>query len=263
MNYDVLFGLNPTQILLGFVRASGMVVTAPFIQARAIPHQVKILFAGTLAVTVAPYIQSSLDLQTVSFWMAVVILIQEVLIGLIIGMMINLTIYGLQLAGYFFDIPMGFGMVNLLDPQSSEATPLLAQFNYVMAGLIFMAVNGHHTLILSFIKSYQVIQPGMLFVKTEAVGVFLKAFSMMFFLGFKIGIPVMGTIFLADMAMGMIAKLIPQINVFVAGFSVKIFIGIFILAVFIPTYIFIIEQAFSSSGWACRMLRIMLQHLTG
>jgi flagellar biosynthetic protein FliR len=179
------------------------------------------------------------------------------------GLMVNLTVYALQMAGYFFDVPLGFGMVNLIDPQSGGQTPLFSQFNYIFAGLIFMAVNGHHTLIFSFIKSYQVVQPGMFFLKKEAVGVFLQAFAMMFFLGFKIGIPVIGTIFLVDVAMGMISKLIPQINVFVVGFSLKIAIGLFILAVFMPTYVFMVEQAFSSSGWVYKMLQMMLRNLTG
>lgn len=263
MNYELLFGMTATQYILGFVRASGMVVTAPFYQSKMIPFQIKALLAGALAVATAPYIQSSMDLNAVSFWMAVSILIQEVLVGLIIGLMVNLTIYSLQIAGYFFDIPLGFGMVNLIDPQSGGATPLFSQFNYVFAGLIFMAINGHHTLIMSFIKSYQVVGPGMFVLKTESVGVFLRAFAMMFFLGFKIGIPVLGTIFLVDVAMGMISKLIPQINVFVVGFSLKISIGIFILAVFMPTYVYMVEQAFSTSGWAFKMLRMMLQNMTG
>ncbi len=263
MNIEALIGMNITQFLLGLVRASGLIVTAPLFQSRSIPAKAKALLAGALALTVAPYIHSDLDLEAFSFWMAVATLIQEMIVGLIMGLMVNLTMYALQLAGYFFDVPMGFGMINILDPQSGTEIPLLGQFNAILAGLIYLAVDGHLTLISSFIKSYDVIKPGSFFFHREATGVFLKAFSNMFYLGFKIGIPVVGTIFLADVALGIISKLIPQINVFVMGFSIKIVVGLTTLALFIQAYIFLIEQSFSSSGTTFRLLRMMLRHLTG
>jgi len=263
LNIEAFIGMNITQFLLGLVRASGLMVTAPLFQSRSIPAQAKALFAGALALTVAPYIQSDLDLEAFSYWMAIVTLIQEMIVGLIMGLMVNLTMYALQLAGYFFDVPMGFGMINVLDPQSGTEMPLLGQFNAILGGLIFLAIDGHHTLISSFIKSYDVIGPGAFFFHREAVGVFLRAFSNMFYLGFKIGIPIVGTIFLTDVALGMISKLIPQINVFVMGFSIKIIVGLMTLAMFIPAYVYLIEQNFSSSGTAFKLLRMILRHLTG
>lgn len=137
----------------------------------------------------------------------------------------------------------------------------MGHFNYIFACLIFLAINGHHSVIMALIRSYELIKPGMFFLRKEAVGVFLQAFSGMFYLGFKIGIPLIGSIFLADVALGVISKLIPQINVFIVGFPVKILLGIFIIIVFLPTYVFLIEQSFANSGDTYRMLRLMLQNL--
>lgn len=261
MNFEQIFGVTFSQVLLGFARASGMIMTAPIFQSRNIPPQVKVVLAFGLALVVAPFIVGVVDLNEFTFGMAVYTLIQELLTGLIMGFMVSMTIYAIQIAGYYFDVQMGFGMVNILDPTTGTQMPLMGQINYIMASLIFLAINGHHTVITSFIQSYQVIKPGMFLIKKEAVGVFVMAFSNMFYLGFKIGIPIMATIFLADVAMGIIAKLIPQINVFMVGFPVKIILGLIMLIFFIPVYVMLIETTFSNSGDTFKMMRLMLRHL--
>ncbi len=261
MNFEQIFGVTFSQILLGFARASGMIMTAPIFQSRNIPPQIKVVLAFGLALVVAPFIAGVIDLNRFTFGMAVFTLLQEILTGLIMGFMISLTLYAIQIAGYYFDVQMGFGMINILDPTTGTQMPLMGQINYIMATLIFLAINGHHTVISSFIQSYQVIKPGMFLIRKEAVGVFVMAFSNMFYFGFKIGIPIIGTIFLADVAMGIIAKLIPQINVFVMGYPVKIVLGLTMFIFFIPVYILLIEATFSNSGDTFKMMRLMLRHL--
>lgn len=263
MNIEALIGVNITQFLLAFVRATGVVMTAPIFQNRAIPPQAKALLSGGIAVIIAPYISREADIMGYYFWMAIAVLIQELLVGLIIGFMVSLTIYAVQLAGYFFDVPMGFGMVNIIDPQSGTELPLLGQLNFILASMIFLAINGHHTVILSLVKSYAIIKPGMFLLKKEAVGLFVQAFSTMFYLGFKIGIPIIGTIFLTDIALGIIAKLIPQINVFIVGMPLKILVGLLVLIIFLPVYVFMIEKTFSSSGETFKMMQLMLKQIHG
>jgi flagellar biosynthesis protein FliR len=261
LNFETIFGFSFTQILLGFSRTSGLMVAAPIFQSRVIPARVKVLFGLALALVVAPYIRSDLDLNKFTVMMAIFTLIQEILIGLIMGFIVNLMFYTIQIAGYFVDISMGFGIVNVIDPNTGTQMPVMGQFNYILATMIFLAINGHHTLIISLIQSYEIVKPGMLFIKKEAVGIFLKAFSYMFYLGFKIGIPVMGAIFLTDVALGIIAKLVPQVNVFVIGFSVKIILGMIMVAFFIPIYVLLVASAFGNTGETFSALRHMLKQL--
>jgi flagellar biosynthetic protein FliR len=261
LTFEQIFGVTFSQILIGFTRASGMIMTAPIFQSRNIPPQIKVVLAFGLALVVAPFIVGTIDLNRFTFGMTVFTLIQELLVGLIMGFMISLPLYAVQIAGYYFDVEMGFGMVNILDPTTGSQMPIMGQVNYIMALLIFLAINGHHTVISSFIQSYQVIKPGMFMIKKEAVGVFVIAFSNMFYLGFKIGIPIMGTIFLANVALGIIAKLVPQINVFIIGFPVKIILGLLMIIFFIPVFLILIEATFSNSGDTFKMMRLMLRHL--
>lgn len=219
------------------------------------------IFAFGLALVTAPFIQNSADLNRFTFGMAVFTLIQEVLVGLIIGFMVNFTFYAIQMAGYFFDVSLGFGVVNIIDPNTGTEMPVLGQFNYILALIIFLAINGHHTLILSLIQSYEIIKPGMLFIHKEAVGIVVSAFSRMFYLGFQIGVPIIGALFLTDVAMGIVAKLIPQINVFVMGFPVKIILGVLLLIVFLPVYVYLVAYLFGTNGEAFDFLRHMLKQM--
>lgn len=261
MNFEALFGVGFSQIILGFARASGLMFTAPVFQSRNIIPQVKIVLAFALALVVAPFISSTVDLNRFTFAMAVFSLVQELIVGLIMGFMVNMTIYAVQLAGYFFDVSMGFGVVNIIDPTTGTELPLLGQFNYILTILVFLGINGHHTLIISFIQSYNLIKPGALLLHREAVGVVLLAFSKMFYLGFKIGLPILASIFLADVALGIISKLIPQVNVFIIGFPVKILLGLVMLIFFIPIFVILVEGAFGNSSDAFRLMRAVLIHL--
>jgi flagellar biosynthesis protein FliR len=258
---EYFFGFTFTQILLGFSRTAGLMVSAPVFQSSYVPVPVKIFFSFALSIVVAPFIGSDLDLTKFNFWMSVFTLIQEVLIGLIMGFVVNLTFYAIQIAGYYLDTTMGFGVINILDPNTGAEVPLMAQLNNILGMLIFLAINGHHTLIMSLIQSFEVVKPGMLFMKKEAVSLFLEAFANMFYLGFKIAIPIVGTIFLVDVALGVIAKLIPQVNVFMLGFPIKITLGLLLLIFFIPIYVFLIEVAFAKSGESFTVLRMMLRQM--
>jgi flagellar biosynthetic protein FliR len=261
VNLETFFGFTYTQILLGLSRTSGLMISAPIFQSRVIQGRVKVLFAMALALVVAPYIRSDLDLNSFSTMMAIVTLIQELLVGLIMGFMVNMAFYAVQIAGYFADTSMGFGIVNVIDPNTGTQMPVMGQFNYILATMIFLAMNGHHTMIRALIQSYEVIKPGMFFIKKEAVGIFVNAFANMFYLGFKIGLPIMGAVFLTDVALGIISKLVPQVNVFVIGFSVKIILGFILLIFFIPVYVMLVAAIFGNSGETFGTLRHMLRQL--
>lgn len=261
LNLEAFFDITLTQILFGFSRASGLVMSAPVFQSRFIPPQVKMVFAFMLALVIAPFIRTEPELEHFTFIMAVFSLVQEILVGLIMGFMVNLTFYAIQFSGYLMDVPMGFGVINILDPSTGTEMPLLGQFNYILAIIIFLAIDGHHTLIKSLIQSYSVVKPAALFLHKETVGLFVQAFAQMFFLGLKISLPILGTIFLTDVALGIVAKLVPQINVFMIGFPVKIVLGLFILTLFIPLYIILLESLFANGGETFGWMKQMLQQL--
>ena len=93
------------------------------------------------------------------------------------------------------------------------------------------------------------------------MGIVVSAFFRMFYLGFQIGVTIIGALFLTDVAMGIVAKLIPQINVFVMGFPVKIILGVLLLIVFLPVYVYLVAYLFGTNGEAFDFLRHMLKQM--
>jgi flagellar biosynthetic protein FliR len=263
LNFESLVGVSLIQILLGFTRTSGLVVTAPIFQSRSVPIPVKVVISFALALVIAPFIRVQADFIRYPLGVVILILLQEVLVGLIIGFIANFAFYAVQLGGYFFDVSLGFGVVNIIDPNSGTEMPLLGQLNYLIAMVVFLAINAHHSVILALIKSYEIVGPGMLTLKKETTGVVLSAFSGMFLLGFRIGLPIIGAIFLTDVALGIISKLLPQINVFMIGFPVKILLGLMMLMLFLPVYIMVLETVFANSGDTFRAIRTILLQLHG
>jgi len=259
--FETLFGINLTQVLLAFTRISGFIFTAPLFQSKNISPPLKVCFAFGLALIIAPFITAELDLMKFNFAMSCVSLLVELLVGLIIGFVANLMFAGLQLAGYYFDLTLGFGMVNIFDPTSGSEMPLFGQFNNILALLVFLAINGHHLLLRALIESYQVIPPGKFLLQAGAVQLIVQVFIKMFLLGFQVGMPLLGSIFLVDAALGIIAKLLPQLNVFVIGFPIKIALGLLILIAFLPLYLMMVETVFGNSGETYRSLRLLMRQM--
>lgn len=261
MYFEALFGLTFTQILLAFTRISGFIFTAPVFQSKNITPPLKVFLAFGMALIIAPLIKSDLEVFNLSLAFTIVSLLAELLVGLIIGFIANLMFAGLQLAGYYFDLTLGFGMVNLFDPNSGTEMPLFSHFNNLLALLVFLSINGHHQLLRALIESYQVIPPGKFFLQAGGVQIVVQAFVKMFLLGFQVGLPIIGSVFLVDVALGIIAKLLPQLNVFVIGFPIKIALGLLMLIAFLPVYLMLVEMIFGNSGETYRFLRAMMRQM--
>lgn len=164
------------------------------------------------------------------------------------GLIVAMVVGAVYFAGQLLDVPVGFSMVNVIDPQTGEQTPLLAQFHFVLAILILFIVNGHHTLLLALAHSFALIPVGEVGTIGSSVDVFIKSFGKIFALGLRIALPVIGALFVTDVALGIVARAVPQINVFFVGFPLKIGLGVALLLVVLPVYVVFVAGLFGPSG---------------
>lgn len=241
------FAQNVPGILLVFTRLSGLIVTAPLFSYRNVPALLKMGFASLLAVMLFPYAgpASPVEFLSVYYFLQV---IEELALGLGLGFVANLSLQAIYLAGQLMDVPMGFGMVNILDPQLGMQVPIMARFYNTIAVLVFLGVNGHHMVLMALMRSFELLPIGQIKWGPGVVMVLIQGFGWMFVLGVKIALPVMGAIFLTDIALGIIARSVPQMNVFIVGFPVKIGVSLFLLIFVLPNYIRVIGQLFDESG---------------
>jgi flagellar biosynthetic protein FliR len=241
------FAQQAPGLFLVFTRLSGLVVTAPLFSYRNIPTLLKVAFASLLAVILFPYARPLTPAEFLSL-SYILQALGELALGLALGFAASLSLQAIYLAGQLMDVPMGFGMVNILDPQLGLQVPIMARFYNIIAVLVFLGVNGHHMVLMALMRSFELLPIGQINWGPGVVMVLIEGFAWMFVLGVKIALPIMGAIFLTDIALGIIARSVPQMNVFLVGFPIKIGVGLFLLVFVVPSYIRVIAQLFSESG---------------
>lgn len=187
----------------------------------------------------------------------------EVLVGLAMGLVVTTVLMAVYLAGQLIDVPMGFGMVNVMDPQTGGQVPVVAQLQFMVAILVFFLIDGHHSLFRALVHSFQMVPVGGGVMSGEVAATALEAVRGMFSLGIRVALPVVGALFLTDVALGIVARAVPQINVFFVGFPLKVGLGLFLLAMVMQAFVVFVAGAFGPGGEMSRLLDAMIRALGG
>ncbi len=226
--------------LLILTRVSGVFFLAPILGSRNIPTQVKIGLALMTSIALFPFIASPHIDKSIDMINFTLLIAKELSVGAIIGFTANLVFMGFLLAGQIIDFQMGFSMVNVVDPLSNLSVSIMGQFKNLLAVLIFLAINGHYYLLTGLAKSFDIV-PLTTFSMTPGVTEnFLGMIVNMFIIGLKVGGPAIGVLFMTDLAMGLISRAVPQMNVFIVGMPLKIAIGfatVIAMLAFFSTYV--------------------------
>jgi flagellar biosynthetic protein FliR len=163
-------------------------------------------------------------------WNIVIMFLGELILGLILGMLVNFLFAAVQLGGQIIGFQMGFAMVNVVDPITGTSNAVSAHFLYMCTMLTFLVLNGHLYLLKAVGMSFDYIPPGTLLLQPELADDIFHFSNMMFTLAIRIAAPVMAALFLVDLALALISRAAPQIHVLVLGFPIKITVGFFFLA---------------------------------
>ena len=229
---------------LVLLRVSTIVVMIPILGDRTTPVRVKGGLAIFITFLVLPSVDPAAgadDLFTLGLRMG-----GEVLIGIILGFACRLAFTGIQMAGQLVGFQIGFSIVNIIDPLTSEQVSIVAELQYLFAGLLFLGVNGHHMLIQAVSESYSVL-PVLGFHMTGELAQSLVDLSRnMFVIAVKISAPIVVALLFANIGLGLIARTVPQMNVFIVGFPLQIAIGLIGIGLTIPVFLQIVEGLFSN-----------------
>ncbi len=227
--------------ILILLRAAGLFLTSPLFASRNIPATVKAAWALLTAFLLLPTVPvdpAAIPLTGVQFGLAS---IRELVVGFVLGMAAYLLFVGIQLAGQIIDIQMGLGMVNIIDPLTSTQVSVMGQYFYLVATLVFLAVDGHHLLIRGIADSYQVLPLAGAKLTPEVASKMSDLFSNAFFIAFRVGAPVIGALFLTNLALGVLARTVPQMNVFIVGMPLSIAVGLIMVAVSMGFFAYVLK----------------------
>ncbi|WP_416827621.1 flagellar biosynthetic protein FliR [Ectobacillus polymachus] len=229
--------------LLVFVRISAFFVAAPIWNSQQIPSQVKWGFSFCIAFITVGVIQPTQPLAWNSTYFLLVF--KELAVGLSLGFASSLLLYAVELAGSFIDLQSGFTMSSLFDQKRGIQEPLTGKFYYIITMIFFLLSDGHHILIKGIIQSYQWIAVDAWLpdsYSSNVVQVLLGIVDHMFWISLLIAAPLVGTLFIVDVVLGIIARTVPQMNLFVVGVPIKLFVYYVMLYASIPVFLYILSQ---------------------
>ena len=172
-------------------------------------------------------------------------LLTETFTGIALALIIQFFFAGIQLAGQLIDTQMGFGIMNVVDPLSGTQAPILGNFKFVLAILVFLQIDGHHQFIKALFDSYESFPIGQSFLfSPHFMQTYLVYFGNIFIIGCKLSMPIVGTLLVTDFVLGIMARTVPQMNIFMVGMPAKILIGFFVLLVTLPLFIYLLNTSF-------------------
>ncbi len=210
-------------------RVSAFILFAPILGSRQFPIMAKIGFILLLSLTVYPSVKTLLPEPPRGMFELTMHLTIELLIGLAIAFASRLAFTAVQIGGTMVDFQMGFGVVNVIDPQTQTQVSVTAQFQNIFAILIYLSVNAHHLTILALVESFQLINLQTFYFGGTAMTIVMKLFIDTFVLGIKIASPIMAILFFISVGLGLVARTVPQMNVFIVGFPLQIGVGLMMI----------------------------------
>jgi flagellar biosynthesis protein FliR len=224
-------------------RASGLFLIAPVLSHSTFPQMAKAGLVILLSIILVSTLDQSSFVQATTLAELVTMVAKEMLVGLAIGFVFALLLMGVQSAGDIVSYQIGFTMSTVFDPSSGTEVSTLGQFWFLVATLVFLGLNGHHIIITAFNDSYRVIPVGQVVLNGSIGELIMKYSSYVFVIALKLAAPVIVSLLLIDVAMGVLSRLMPTMNVFILGFSVKIAVGLLVMAISLPVFSYVLEKA--------------------
>lgn len=231
MGFENLF--EPSRLLTYFLiimRMGGIFFTAPILSSAMLNNQVRVMMTLVISLILLPVTNPVTVTDPNGLWL-VLSVAKEILIGVCIGGMTSLLFTGLQLGGYLVDYQMGFSMVSVIDPTTNSSMSLTSQVYNILGSLIFLAIYGHHIFLHAVSRSFEYMPIGDFTFNNDGLMFILQTFIKIFVTAIEITAPVFIALMVTNVIMGIMARLVPQMNIMVIGFPIKITIGTIMLIV--------------------------------
>jgi flagellar biosynthetic protein FliR len=236
MRLDVSFlpALAATFMLV-FARIGAMVMLMPGLGETNIPVRIKLSIALALTLIILPLHRGAYQVDMTSLTPLLVLMLHEIVIGIVLGATARVTLSALQVAGSVIAQQLGLGFVTAVDPTQGQQGLLIGNFLTILGITLLFATDSHHLVIAALNESYRIFSPGELMQSGDVAALATRAFAAAFKIGMQLAAPflVFGLVF--NIGLGVLARLMPQMQVYFVGVPLSIMIGFVILAVVLAT----------------------------
>lgn len=260
-NMLTLFYEHIDIFLLVLVRLFGFIVIIPVLSGANVPTVIKVGLSFFIAVVVVSCgVPGPVEYNANVFGYCAVML-KEFIVGLIAAFSVYMVFSVFHFIGQLIDFQIGFSMVSVFDPSSQIQVPITGNLFYLIVVLFFIQSGGLHSVIYTIAKSFEIVPLGQgnILGNADMPRYFLELTSNFFAFGLKMSLPIVGTILIVDIALGLLTKAIPQMNVFVIGMPMKLLVGLSALYILIPAFYRIYEYAYGDAvKYMMNMIRGMV-----
>ena len=229
-----------------FFRIAGLLMTAPIVGTRSVPTRIRLIIAIALTMVIVPVIPSPQYVDPLSL-QGILISIEQVLIGIAMGLSVRVIFVVLEIAGQAIGQLMGLMLASMVDPQNGNQVPIIGQLYLLLATLLFLAVDGHLIMIKHLAESFYFLPIGQGGISLDAIWVFLNWVGVVLATAVLIALPTLVAMLIVNIGFGVMTRSAPQLNIFAVGFPVMIIMGIivimFTLESFVPQMITLFNQA--------------------
>lgn len=236
-------------LILPFIRVLSFMTIAPLFSHNSIPQPIKIATGFCLTLAVMPMIINIPDTDPLSM-QGLLIICQQIIIGVAIGMVMRVIFSGIEMAGQVSGMTMGLGFASFFDPESQGNTVAISQLYGILAMLVFLSIDGHLLLITALTESFYTIP-----IAVDTLGLDGMKVAMMgreiFIIGLQLSLPVVAALLITNIALGILTRSAPQLNIFGIGFPITIGVGLLTIVLILPDmaqpYRHFIEEGISAS----------------
>lgn len=243
--------------MLILARVAGLIFTTPVFNSQAVGYRAQMVIALMLSFVLYPIVANHLNAPPTSMGPFILEIISQVFMGTIMGFMIQLLFAAFQLAGEFFSLQMGISFSEVLDPQAQVSIPVMGTLKNLLGTLLFLAVpfevDGIYVpAMLHLIRAltYSFVAVPTIIVDGQTAGGLLQymdeSFGVMFLTALRIGIPMMGILFISSVMLGIMGRAAPQLNLMNMGIQVNIMVGLLVLITVLPVIVPLMRDSFAS-----------------
>ncbi len=239
---------NAVGYILLYFRFAALFIAVPIFSHNNIPMNIKAAMAFFFTVifyTSMPPVQIALTVPSI-----IIAILGEFMLGLVVGVALQITYNIITFAGGQISFMMGFSMASAIDPQSGISMPIISQFLSLLALMLLLALNLHHWMLLLIDHSLKTVPLGGFMMSNDFFNYIVHATSNMFLVGLVIAFPIIALSWLADVIFGMLMKTMPQFNLLVIGFPIKIMVAFAVLIATLTAVMLIlkgqIQEAFNA-----------------
>lgn len=234
-----------TAFLFPLARIMGLLASAPVFNNRAQPARIRLVIGLVITIAIVPVLPPMPAIAPGS-WAGMAVLTQQMVIGLLLGFTLRIAFIAIDVAGELIGMQMGLSFAVFYDPQAGGQTPVLAEFLGLITTLIFLAMNGHLLTLSVLVESFRLLPVGTPF-GAGGFATFLAWSSILFSAGLLLALPLIAALLIANLAMGVLARVAPQLNIFAVGFPVTLMAGFIVLMFSIPYFGAAMEKLFDSA----------------